>query len=135
MKNLLILLLVAFAFTAQAQSKKDNEAPVISDVYVNWGQPIPAGYDLGIPIGATVTDNTQVYQVIFQIEPVGKTYPAGPQMHRNVAYWQATDFYKQGRYEFTPDGLNLPVGTYTLRVTAYDPKRNETQVEVQFVVQ
>jgi hypothetical protein len=134
MKNLIILLIAVFAFANSNAQGKDKEPPVIEFAHVNWGQPIPAGYDLGVPIGATVTDNTQVYQVIFQIEPVGKTYPAGPQMQKNVAYWQATDFYKQGRYEFTPE-LNLSAGTYTLRVTAYDQKRNEAQVEVQFVVE
>lgn len=107
--------------------KPDKEPPVISGAHIYYNS-------LGdyAVMSADVTDNVGVFQVIFQIDPCGPTYPAGAKMDRNCSYWGATDFW--GNNTFTPDDLDLEPGTHTLRITAYDRARNETQVEIDFFV-
>ena len=109
---------------------KDKQAPVITSVYPADGATISSG-NTSMVVKATATDDQSIFQVIFQIDPVGATYPAPDK--RNVAFWQAVDFYKTS-YEFTPSIQGLASGEHILRVTAYDRARNAAVREVRFFI-
>lgn len=126
MKNLLfaiVILLTSF-------SQKDKEPPVIESVRVPGSFSLLAG---DMPITACASDNVGVFQIILQIDPIGKTWPAGTNMDKNKAFWQETDLYIDC-YTAYAELEGLEPGEHTLRVTVYDRARNETSEEITFLV-
>ena len=145
MKNLLFLLIpILFSCTKQVSKEsaveeslsaaRDKEATVIESLHINNGQPVYFLYDIDVPVKACASDNVGVWQIILQIDPEGKTYPAGPTMEKNKAFWQETNLYVNC-FEAGAETYGLAPGEHTLRATVYDRARNETTKEIKFYVQ
>jgi len=85
------------------------------------------------PVYLEATDNSEVYQKVYQVNPCGPTYPAGPTMEKNCSFSGATDLWTPtSKYYLNIEGLER--GPHTLRYTVYDRARNETTLEITFYI-
>src|SRR5688500_12510878 len=126
MKKFLLSIVLLFSLTSFSQGKgknKDNEPPIITSVSTEDGYVVSYGQS-SIYVHMDAVDNVEVYQKIYQVDPCGPTYPAGPQMGKNCSYSGATDFWEVNWYYLNIQGLER--GPHTLRYTVYDRARNET---------
>jgi hypothetical protein len=132
MKKLITFLLIAISFTSFAQKGKDKEAPVITYISIPDGYVIEYGQTVLSQIYLDATDNVGIYQKVYQIDPCGPTYPAGPQQGKNCSVWSATDFWEVNKFQ--ADISALEPGPHVLRYTVYDRARNETTKEITFYI-
>lgn len=110
--------------------KKDKQKPVITYVSIPDGFEIQYGQTSLAPIYLNASDNVGIFQKVYQIDPEGPTYPAGPEMEKNKSFWGATDLWEVNKY--TADISELERGPHILRYTVYDKERNSATKEITF---
>lgn len=136
MKNLffaLLAVLFSSALFAQKGKIKDNDPPIITGISIEDGYVIQYGQTTLYPVYLDAVDNSEIFQKVYQVDPCGPTYPAGPQMGKNCSYSSATDLWEVNQYYLSIQGLQR--GPHILRYTVYDRERNETSEEITFYIQ